>query len=345
MSWHYLQELGEDYLDQSKQDTTLSVLLSGNPIASSPSNKDRETDTFHPSPSGMTSIPLTGDPGVDMWILSLRDSPVSPSQSQVNSELVKIQGMDSPPPFESFGKLDQSGSCLRTFQVSLLAPMGTCTEYVGSWPRAAMILGGIEYLRTPAAPLTRETGSGSLATPTAKTYGYNKDTPDGKRRYSLDHMARHNKWPTPTAHLCKEGGYPSEGRRNEPTLTWFANNKWPTPTASDNRDRGNLSHPSIQRRQRNGKHVGLGQSVSATSGQLNPDWVELLMGWPKGWTSLEPLPSEVMDDWLEAENYWSLDWESDTPRTGKKDNNSSRLKAIGNGQVPACAIKAWRLLR
>ena len=338
MSWHYLQELGEDYLDQSKQDTTLSVLSSGNPIASSPSNKDRETDTFHPSPSGMTSIPLTGDPGVDMWILSLLDSPVSPSQLRENSELVRIQGMDGPPPFESFAKLAQDGSCLRTYQVSLLDPMGTCTPYSDSFPRSGLIVDGIAYLRTPVVRRTNGTGSGLLATPTAtanqlspsmmkhpgcraialptptaKTYGYNKDTPDGKRRYSLDHMARHN--------------------------------KWPTPTASDNRDRGNLSHPSIQRRQRNGKHVGLAQSVSHTSGQLNPEWVELLMGWPKGWTSLEPLPSEVMDDWLEADNYWSLDWEGDTPRTGKKDNNSSRLKAIGNGQVPACAVKAWRLLR
>lgn len=27
--------------------------------------------------------------------------------------------------------------------------------------------------------------------------------------------------------------------------------------------------------------------------RLSPDWVELLMGWPKGWTSLQPLGSET----------------------------------------------------
>ena len=69
------------------------------------------------------------------------------------------------------------------------------------------------------------------------------------------------------------------------------------------------------------------------------------MGWPKGWTSLEPLPSEVMEEWLAIDNYWPHDWEKDTPRTGKQANNSSRLKAIGNGQVSACVVKAWRLLR
>ena len=327
MSWHYLQELGEDYLDQSKQDTTLSVLSSGNPIASSHYNKDRETECCHPFPSGMTSIPLTGDPGVDMWILSLLDSPVSPSQLRENSELVRIQGMDGPPPFESFAKLAQDGSCLRTYQVSLLDPMGTCTPYSDSFPRSGLIVDGIAYLRTPVVRPTNGTGSGLLEglalfpTPTCFRGPSEGSVRKMRRLIEQGHITREEAavmidgdpfkkqgnipehFPTPLAHMTKESGCPSEGRRNEPTLSF---------------------------------QVG---------GHLNPEWVELLMGWPKGWTSLEPLPSEVMDDWLEAENYWSLDWESDTPRTGKKDNNSSRLKAIGNGQVPACAVKAWRLLR
>ena len=34
--------------------------------------------------------------------------------------------------------------------------------------------------------------------------------------------------------------------------------------------------------------------------RLNPEWVELLMGWPKGFTSLEPLPREEFDAWFEG---------------------------------------------
>ena len=59
---------------------------------------------------------------------------------------------------------------------------------------------------------------------------------------------------------------------------------WPTPQASDNRDRGNLSTPAIQRRIRLGKQANLSMVVSHESGRLNPTWVEWLMGFPEGWT-------------------------------------------------------------
>ena len=99
-------------------------------------------------------------------------------------------------------------------------------------------------------------------------------------------------WPTPTAHLAKEGGFPAEGRRNTPSLTWemmqaeLAATKrlWPTPNASDHRDRGGASRGSIQRRKEKGKQISLSMSVD---GQLNPVWVEWLMGFPTGWTDLE----------------------------------------------------------
>jgi DNA (cytosine-5)-methyltransferase 1 len=49
-----------------------------------------------------------------------------------------------------------------------------------------------------------------------------------------------------------------------------------------------MSNPSIQRRIAKGKQIMLSQSVHPTSGQLNPTWVEWLMGWPLGWTDLKP---------------------------------------------------------
>jgi DNA (cytosine-5)-methyltransferase 1 len=110
-------------------------------------------------------------------------------------------------------------------------------------------------------------------------------------------------WPTPTA--SKGGSWRSDGQ-----IAMIANNVetyqeylmltkgsckskldkyWPTPQASDNRDRGNMSNPSIQRRIEKGKQIMLSQSVDPNSGQLNPTWVEWLMGWPLGWTDLKPL--------------------------------------------------------
>ena len=60
-------------------------------------------------------------------------------------------------------------------------------------------------------------------------------------------------WPTPTAHLAKEGGYPAEYTRNTPSLTAVAMKS---------------------------------ESKPHSSGYLNPEWVEWLMGVPTGWTDL-----------------------------------------------------------
>ena len=54
----------------------------------------------------------------------------------------------------------------------------------------------------------------------------------------------------------------------------------PTPQASDNRDRGNINTPSIQRRIQIGKQVGLSALFKAMP---CPMCVEPIMGFPEGW--------------------------------------------------------------
>ena len=71
-------------------------------------------------------------------------------------------------------------------------------------------------------------------------------------------------------------------------------------------------------------------------GSLNPDWVAWLMGWPIGWESLEPITELQWFDWQE---------EPDIPRVANSvKNRVDRLKCLGNGQVPACAALAWKIL-
>lgn len=55
---------------------------------------------------------------------------------------------------------------------------------------------------------------------------------------------------------------------------------WPTPTARDWRS-GKASKATMDRNSR-----PLSEQIG---GQLNPNWVEWLMGWPPGWTDLKPL--------------------------------------------------------
>ena len=64
----------------------------------------------------------------------------------------------------------------------------------------------------------------------------------------------------------------------------------PTPNASDNRNRGNPNDPCIQKRMENGKQVGLTMMVD---GQLNPQFVAEMMGFPSNWTELPFLNGET----------------------------------------------------
>jgi len=88
---------------------------------------------------------------------------------------------------------------------------------------------------------------------------------------------------------------------------------WPTPNASDNRDRGNMSDPAVQRRIKIGKQLGLSTVVKngPATGTLNPTWVEWLMGFPIGFSASRdwvtpksrsrrqsPSTSSTLPEWL-----------------------------------------------
>lgn len=114
-------------------------------------------------------------------------------------------------------------------------------------------------------------------------------------------------WHTPTSHMAKEGNYPAESQRNTPSLTHEAAV-----------EEGKAKQPM----------------------KLNPDWVEWLMGWPIGWTSIKGI-TEV--DWRD----WSVDPAdgNEVPRvTSDNTNRVGRLKAIGNGQCPQAAALAFVIL-
>lgn len=92
-------------------------------------------------------------------------------------------------------------------------------------------------------------------------------------------------------------------------------------------------------------------------GELNPMWVEWLMGWPLGWTSLDPLPLVEFYAWLNLITTVGRDggcawWDTDpsevegggiVPRVCGKDlpHRVDRIAALGNGQVSACAAAAF----
>ena len=56
---------------------------------------------------------------------------------------------------------------------------------------------------------------------------------------------------------------------------------WPTPTVNDSKNNGGPSQ--LRDREKKGKNLN-----AKAGGSLNPEWVEWLMGYPKGWTDLKP---------------------------------------------------------
>jgi DNA (cytosine-5)-methyltransferase 1 len=86
------------------------------------------------------------------------------------------------------------------------------------------------------------------------------------------------------------------------------------------------------------------KEASVTSGALNPDWVACLMGWPVGWEDAsKPLPQPVTFAPWPAPPGPQHPWEP--PRlTARIPGRTARLRMLGNGQVPATAVLAWRIL-
>lgn len=111
---------------------------------------------------------------------------------------------------------------------------------------------------------------------------------------------------------------------------------WPTPTAGNS-----TGGMALCKWGGSGARARLRALVTPQefNGALNPAWVERMMGWPDGWTDLalrEPVP---------VPTGWGEDWEGDVPRTVTGvPNRTSRLKALGNGQVPQAAASAWLML-
>lgn len=99
------------------------------------------------------------------------------------------------------------------------------------------------------------------------------------------------KWiPMPTAgdarssrnSTAKRNKIPPTGVHAGDTLTDFVT-LWPTPNARDWKS-GKVSEATLER---NSRPLSEAAANGQTSGQLNPTWVEWLMGFPLGWTDLE----------------------------------------------------------
>jgi DNA (cytosine-5)-methyltransferase 1 len=217
----------------------------------------------------------------------------------------------------------------------------TLTSYMKLWPTPKGSPSGPDFAR-----MNREgSGGDDLATAIARESWPTPSATDGNRGgkmtpnmsgQSLTQMM--NSFPTPTNSMVTENDF-VQAKFHSTKRGKYADAKFPTPRANEWKGSGPVgskSHKHMSER----NYLCAVVNPTETSGQLNPDWVEWLMLWPIGWTSLEQITELI---WLD----WSVDPADfgEIPRiaTGVK-NRVSRLQAIGNGQVPLCFAVSWLTL-
>lgn len=327
MSYHFSPEQVADYSEPICLDGSQPGQLSSKSTPAECLSSDSGTASCPDSPSGIWTLENLTDESlqsISRWLTSLSLAPDSPANHSrprgSNSEptIQEICGQQRLTPFASY---DREGSCWRTSQLSLLTSISEL--FRETWPKAGIVLDGDAYQLPRWERRISEIGFGGLApTPRALEHGdYTYDSPSVKAgKHGLDLAGAVKLWPTPRSS-------PNENRQTKPTPSQLAGKH------------GKSLAAEVQM-----------WSVSSSEdviGQLNPDWVEWLMGWPIGWTSLEPLNRESFDLWMRSGTWWQADPADDglVPRLAQcVPSRVARLKALGNGQVPAVVRDVVKLL-
>lgn len=218
--------------------------------------------------------------GAECRLSSPAGSPASRTALQVSvSRLVTsvISGGNSP---ESFAKLSHDGSWVKTSQGSVQVSLdGSLEEFCETWPKWGILSGGVAgKLPTPER---RTTGKGCSLWPTPMTpRPHDSDRTAGKyypSQNQKDLAYAVHMWPTPHANCHTGAGERGTGGANLQTAVALL----PTPTANDAKN-ATLPPAAGARDSLPGALIRQG-----ASGSLNPLWVELLMGFPPGWTDME----------------------------------------------------------
>ena len=274
MSWHFSQAMEAEFLEASCWD--------GEPSAPSKLTTKPDGDLWTartmavcgPSPFGMTSAPLTGSHGLDVWMSSLAAFRVPTFQllGKEQESPVKNQG-SGVNLLGSFARFDPATCSWKTPQLSLL---GGSTSFLGTWPRWGLMRGGVcsEQMKPPSRLIAERSRSSTTAIESGSWVSSRAPTPTvcgnynrkGASPTSGDGLATwvKQRLPTPTCHDSKAMG-PSELNRNSPCLSAMV--KWP-------------------------------KSSEQPGGPLSPEWVEWLMGWPIEWTASGALETGRFQQWL-----------------------------------------------
>jgi hypothetical protein len=180
--------------------------------------------------------------------------------------------------FDSFAKLSPDGSWLKMYQGSSQAIMGgSWEEFLETWPANFLMRGRECYQRPEWEPRTLDDEYSFWRTPSASEADHGgPNARDSKGGLHLS--AQVAMFPTPRAQSARGSGPSRTGHRTD---LQTAARAWSPPCARDGQERGPCDP---EKRIEQGHSVSLHDQIG---GQLNPTWVEWLMGFPLGWTALD----------------------------------------------------------
>ena len=278
MSWHFSRALVAEYSAENCSDGERFAPLNTTPTPQAYCSPDRMTAFYRLSRFGMTFAPLTDAHGEELltWFRAGFPARTSaqPEKAQDSTESEAASGWKWP---ASSVKYDRASRSWRTRQCSLLAGLDVYSE---TWPKWGSMRDGECWELPTLAHTTSETGSGLWPTPT-KSDGTGGPGNSG-RAGGLNLRTAVVKWPTPLATDGSKGGPNQKGGKGDLRLA-SAVHQFPTPTATNTK--ANHMRGADKGKEREARSYG-------ATGQLNPTWVEWLMGWPLGWTALDVLETD-----------------------------------------------------
>jgi|SRR5579872_938474 len=267
MSYTYLREQGVESSAECFSDIPVSVLSSLKLTAARSYCSGNGTASCPNSQSGTISELLTDGHGGPLSMLCAEDSPVKESVWPVAEPDLTTKKADcggNKP--GSLAKFDPVTCSWKTHQCSLFE---AGFESLQTLPRWGMTVAGELY------PLPMS--SGLLA----------------HRAWIMNALESGFTGRLPTVRAS-----PNENRQTKLTPSQLERkhglslcavvNRMPTPTAQDAKN--NCGPSQVDR---DALNVTVG-------GPLNPEWVEWLMGWPIGWTGLQPLAMARFQQWWNA---------------------------------------------
>ena len=308
-------------MDQSCSDGEPSAMSNMTTTAKKFLHKELKTESSTMPQSSAISehSSIRGMPqAIREWLTSsLADSLANHSPKPGGNAGRTMSGICGPKPSSAFAWFDPVSRSLKMSQASLALDIST--ESFPTWPRAGTMRDGLVWEQMTSERTTEENDSGFWPTPRAAERGsYQRDRGQkGKERSMLTGAVKI--WATPSAAdaVGSHGG--GQGRSLRTDIANWKKEMWPTPRAEydsgKHKGKPDTLHSAVKmfptptrrdyrtgdkpksRRAQNMKHTPMLNDVATPGGQLNPTWVEWLMGWPIEWTDLRPLE---MDKFLSA---------------------------------------------